>query len=127
MTSKKIFMESVALGLFLLLITEASTEFFHKGLFYSLESSLIEPLFFMNLSVVAASFILLFFRDSIFKLWLKKIITWFAPLAILAIAFGSTEVSYVWPTRTSLAIILGEILVVITLVFALIQRFYYKK
>lgn len=81
--------------------------------------------FYFLMAATLSIFILLFFSDQIFKLWLKKFMVWFAPLAVLLIAIGSTEVNYGWPTRTSFAIFTGEVMVVVTLLFALVQRFYY--
>jgi hypothetical protein len=51
---------------------------------------------------------------------------WVLPLSILVIALGATEIKYGWPTRTSMALITGEIMAAVTLVLALVQRFYYK-
>ncbi|MCA9362233.1 hypothetical protein KC906_02570 [Candidatus Kaiserbacteria bacterium] len=51
---------------------------------------------------------------------------WFAPLAVIVIASGTDGSGYVWLPRTDLSVIVGSVLVVITLIFALVQRFYYK-
>ncbi len=89
--------------------------------------SLIDPLEYSSVALVLTTAILLFFSEKIFNLWLKKFMVWFVPLAIFLTATGSVEVSYGWPTRTSFAILTGEIMVAVTLLFALVQRFYYKK
>jgi len=126
MSCKKILVGSLALSALLLFITDSSTHFLHGGIFYNLEVPLLEPLFFISLAIVISTAILLFFSERIFKLWLRKFMIWFVPAAVLLIATGSVTVSYGWPTRTSFAILSGEIMVVVTLLLALIQRFYYK-
>jgi hypothetical protein len=69
---------------------------------------------------------LLFFSEKIFKLWLRKIVSWFLPVSIFLIWVGGDGNSYT-PDKTTYAIVSGLLLVVVTLVFALVQRFYYKR
>jgi hypothetical protein len=117
-------------SLFLLAVMYFLSKFDQGTAVYEFRSSyggsLIDPLEFLSISLVATTFILLFFSDKIFNLWLKKFMIWFAPLAAFIILIGASEVNYGWPTRTSFAILVGEVLVGSTLLFALIQRFYYK-
>ena len=82
--------------------------------------------FYASLFLVGANFVLLFFIDQITRLWWKKFMVWFAPLAVILIASGTDGSGYVWLPRTDLSVIVGSVLVVITLIFALVQRFYYK-
>lgn len=110
----------------LLFLTEPATYKIHKGTFYGLEASVLEPLFFLIISVVVSTLILLFFSEKIFSLWKRKFMFWFLPLSILIIISGATEISYSWPTRTSLAITTGSIMVLGTLIFSLVQRFYHR-
>lgn len=82
--------------------------------------------FYFLTSLTCSSVILLFFNDKIFGLWLKKFMIWFVPVSVVLIATGSVEVNYGWPTRASMAINLGVIMFATTLIFALVQHFYYK-
>ena len=91
------------------------------------EDSIVDPFSYIALFSVLVSFILLFFSNKIFKLWLRKIVSWFLPLSIFLIWVGGDGNSYTTPDKTTYAIVLGFVLVVITLVFALVQRFYYKR
>ena len=127
MSNKKLLWSSLLSGLFLLLITEPSFSFLHQGYFNSLESNLLAPLFFTLVFYFISSITLLFFSEKIFKLWLRKIVSWFLPVSIFLIWVGRDGNSYATPDKTTYAIVLGFILVVATLVFALVQRFYYKR
>ncbi|MCA9360686.1 hypothetical protein H6785_01060 [Candidatus Nomurabacteria bacterium] len=89
-------------------------------------AAFMDSLEFLSLSIITTSIILLFFNNQIFKLWLNKFMIWFVPISLVLIAMGSVEVNYGWPTRTSMAIGMGVVMVVTTLVFALVQRFYFK-
>ena len=126
MTLKKIFFCSLFTSILLIFLTDPATYYIHKGILNSLESSILEPLFFFVSSLTLSSIILLFFNNQIFKLWLNKFMIWFVPISLVLIAMGSVEVNYGWPTRTSMAIGMGVVMVVTTLVFALVQRFYFK-
>lgn len=79
----------------------------------------------ISLFSVAATFILVFFSEKIFTRWFKYFAIWFLPLAIIFSATGSGS-ELLQPSSDELAILCGEILVVVTLLFALAQRFYYK-
>jgi hypothetical protein len=127
MNNKKLLFSSLLSGLFLLLITEPSFSFLHQGYFNRFESGFLEPLFFTLGSYLLSSIILLFFSNKIFKLWLRKIVSWFLPLSIFLIWAGGGGNSYTTPDKTTYAIVLGIILSVVTLIFALVQRFYYKR
>jgi|GEM_PF-1241027 len=128
MTNKKLLLFSFISGLFLLLITEPSFDFIHRGYFNSFESVLLAPLFFTLIFYFVSSGILLFFSDQIFKLWLRKIISWFLPLSIFLIwVLGSDGGSYVNPSSTDFAVFSGIVLVITTIIFALVQKFRYKR
>lgn len=127
MSNQRLLLTSFLSVLFLLLITEPAFIFLHQGYFYDLESSLLEPLFYTLIFYFISTFILLFFSNKIFSLWLRKIISWFLPLSIFLIWVGDEGNSYANPDRTTYAIVLGCILTVVTLGFALLQKFYYKK
>ena len=88
--------------------------------------ALTDPLEYISLSLLITTLILLFFSDKVFNLWLRKFMIWFGPIALILIAMGSAEINFGWPTRTSMAINMGGIMVVVTLLFALVQRFYFK-
>ena len=92
------------------------------------EDSFVDPFSYIILSSFLTSLTLLFFTNAIFKLWLQKIVVWFLPFSVIVLAVSSPSRSgAVSFSRTDYAIALGVLLVVITLVFALIQKFYYKR
>jgi hypothetical protein len=93
----------------------------------SYEDSFVDPFSYITLFSVVISFILLFFSHQVFKLWLRRIIIWFLPISVFLIWFGSGGNDVVAPSETEVAILLGYTLTTITLIFALIQKFYYKK
>ena len=127
MNNRKLLAGSLFLGLFLFLITEPSFNSFHQGYFTSVETSLLEPLFSTSVSYFISGIILLFFSSKIFKLWLRKIVSWFLPLSLFVIWIGDGGNDIVSPDRTDYAILFGFILVVLTLIFALIQKFKYQR
>ena len=126
MKTKQLLTGSVIAIAGLLLLTEPATYFIHQGLLNTYEASLLEPIFFFLIGFSVSLTILLFFTEKIFKLWVNKFAIWFIPLSVLVIASGSVGVSYGWPTRTSFALNLGVLIVIATLIFALVQRFYFK-
>ena len=93
----------------------------------SYEDTVVDSFSYISLFSVLVSFILLFFSEKIFKLWLRKIVSWFLPVSIFLIWVGGDGNSYATPDKTTYAIVLGFLLVAVTLVFALVQKFYYKR
>jgi hypothetical protein len=128
MTSKKLFLFSLSGSIFLLLITEPFFSFLHRSLFVEFESWLTAPLFYMLISYSVSSLILFFFSNNIFKLWLRRVVRWFLPVSLFAIfILGGDGNSYVAPSKTDYAVLSGVLLSVITIVFALVQKFRYKR
>ncbi len=82
---------------------------------------------YIVIAITVSLFTLLFFSDEIFNKWLKRFVYWYAPLATIMTLSGSTGSSYAWISRADFAIFFGEILVAVTLIFALVQKFVYKK
>lgn len=89
--------------------------------------SLIEPVSYLALGILVTGIILLCFSQEVFNKWLQNIAVWYFPLTFLVVLSGSTGSSYAWISRGDLAALMGTVLVVITLVFAVTQRFYYKQ
>lgn len=116
---------SVSLGIFLL--TEINFLFYFLEFESLYTFSVIEPLSYISLSIFVTILILLFFNENIYKLWLKYILSWFGPIALLIIMSGSTGSSFAYPDRSTFAILFGMILVVITLLFTLVQKFYFRR
>lgn len=75
---------------------------------------------------VISNFILLFFSDKIYTLWLKRIAGWFLGIYIVVIWIGESGNDYASFGLTETSWLLGFFLVSITAIFALTQRFYYK-
>lgn len=127
MTKKRIFFASLILSGAIILATEPLFSKVNQGVFFEWESVLLAPIFFVSLSYLFSIFILFFFPDTIFRLWLRRIVSWFLPLSLLLIASGTTGNNLAWIPRTDLAIFSGTALVILTLMFALVQRFYYQR
>ena len=90
------------------------------------DSLIIDPLSFASLYALVISIVFLFFSENIFQKWLRKVVSWFLPLSVILILTGTDGNSYTWLSRTDITIFMGVVLVAITLVFALVQRFRYK-
>lgn len=87
-----------------------------------------EAIFLFLAGLAVSNLLLLFFNDQIFKLWLRKIVSWFLPISIIILFAAKASTSEVVSfDRTDYAIVLGCLLVLITLVFSLVQKFYYKR
>ena len=72
------------------------------------------PLFFGIPYLALVSFFLLFLRKEIFSAWGKYAI-WYLPLAIIILAIAPPLTSGFGPDRTQLAIILGQLYVIISI------------
>lgn len=128
MTKKKNLLISFLLVSAILVATEPTFSSLNKGVFLGWESSFLEPLFFVSISYFFSTVILLPFSNTIFHRWLKYIVSWFLPLSLIILTAASpTRGSVVSFDRTEYAIALGFVLTAMTLIFALVQRFYYYR
>ena len=84
---------------------------------------IIYALFYLTITFLT----LLFFSNDIFSKWFKKFFMWYAPLAIIIILTGDNGASYTWLSKADLVNNFGVVLVVTTLIFALVQKFVYKR
>jgi hypothetical protein len=89
-------------------------------------STIVTPLEFYALAVTAASGVLLFFNKKIFLLWLHKFFLWFVLVSILAIYSIGGGGGMLSPSHSDVALLLGQVMVGATLIFALTARFYFK-
>jgi hypothetical protein len=126
MNNKSVLISSTVLIITLLILTEPFFEIINQGFFAKFESNILEPLFFFSISYSAVSLFLLFFPEKIFQLWLHRIASWFLPISVILIWTGSDGNEYASLDRTSVSIVLGVTLLIISVVFVFIQRFYYK-
>jgi hypothetical protein len=125
---KKLFFLTT-LGFFLLLcaINLFALDSSYEEIFLDINQSIFEPIFVWSISLFVISICMLFFSKEVFNSWFKKIFSWYLPLGLIITFLADTSVSYTFPNKVGFAMLLGEILVAVTLVFALVQRFVYKK
>jgi|AntRauTorckE6833_2_1112554.scaffolds.fasta_scaffold03055_4 hypothetical protein len=116
----------VTLGLvsILLAVTEPIFASLHNFAFREIEADFLEPLFFATIFVIPTSVFLLFFNQTIQLKWWHWA-RWMMLVSIPVILTGTTT-GYAWLRRTDLAVLCGSVLLGSTIVYALIQRFYYK-
>lgn len=90
------------------------------------DSAISGPLLYWCYGFIASSLILLSASNLVFQKWFKKIFVWFVPLGLF-ITF-STDVygGIPQPGRGDTAGLFSGLLVFITALLILIQRFYYK-
>ena len=98
----------------------------YEELFMNINQSIFEPLFVWSISLFVCSIILLFFSQAVFKKWFKTILVWFLPIGLLITFLSDPSLSYVLPNRVGFATLLGGALVLVTLIFALVQKIKYK-
>ncbi len=82
---------------------------------------------FTSLFFSIATLILLPFSNTVFKLWLRYMLSWYAPLATLMIFSTKPTGTGIFPDRVDVSILFGWILVIMTLIFTFIQKFWYKR
>lgn len=120
------FISSVVLLLSMSLINIFAIGSFYEKIFLHINSTIFEPLLMWSISLLISAFILLFFSQRISSALFKKVYMWFIPLGLLLTFLSDPHASYTFPDRVWFATFFGSILVAITLVFALIQKFLYK-
>ncbi len=116
----------VVLSLCIFILTEISWSGNFLEFKRTYNSIFIEPVSYIALSILLVFSILLFVNSEIYKKWLKYFY-WYLPIMGFFVISGSVGSSYTWPSRTDFAGFFGVILVVATLIFALVQKFVYKK
>lgn len=121
---KRIYVALISLSIFLLTELNWSGDFLQFKRMHN--TSFIEPLSYIAGSLFLTCTILMFVSNDALKKWVKYCY-WFLPIAGILIISGSTESSYIWPSRSDFSLFFGTILVITTLIFALIQKFIYKK
>lgn len=90
------------------------------------DSALFEPSLNIALGLITTSVLLMFFKQVFFDKWLKRIFVWFLPLSLVIIFTTDVYGGIPQPSRTDTAALLSMLLVAITLIFILIQKFYFK-
>ena len=91
-----------------------------------LEQNVLSLIIFMGSFFLGSVLLLLSKRASV-KSWYVQVLSWFVPLSIILIASGNTSSSYAWLPRASLALLCGQALVVITVLFVLVHHFWLQK
>ena len=98
----------------------------YENFFLRINGTIFEPSLYFTIGVTLSSMILFLSNEAVFQKWLRTIFSWFLPVCIILIISGTTGNSYAWLPRTDIAMLLGQGLVVGTLVFVLAHRFYFK-
>jgi hypothetical protein len=125
-TSKALFLLMLFVSMLLVVLTEPMFAWLHKGSLNMFEASMLEPIFYCVIGIGGSTIPFLFLSQNLFQKWFKKIFVWFVPLGLF-ITF-STDVygGIPQPGRGDTAGLFSMLLVVVTLIFILVQRFYYK-
>jgi hypothetical protein len=127
MISKKtLFLSLMSLNAIVLLLGLNIKNIIENQFFWFAYQSAFETILVGLLFLLLINFFLLFFPEKIFQLWLHRIASWFLPISVILIWAGSGGNDYASLDRTSVSIILGVTLLIISVVFVFIQRFYYK-
>lgn len=99
----------------------------YKSIFMEINSPLFEPLLYWSLAMVVVSIILLFFSQEVFKIWFTSFFRWFLPVGLVLTFLSDPQSSFTFPDRAGVAALFGQLLVLVTLIFVLVQKFYYKR
>lgn len=127
MLTKKLFLTVstvilLLLAAFNLLVIGSPLEEF----FFKINGSIFEPILNWSLSIVVSAVVLMFFSREVFTLWFRNLFRWFLPIGLLLTFISDPSSSFTFPDKAGVAMILGEILVVVTIILALVQKFYNK-
>lgn len=88
----------------------------------------IDPLFSGSLTISASLFLLIFFPPVVFTKWLKQIASWYLPVSLLLVGSISVHDSGIMSIgRGQMMFNLMVILFFVTLIFALMQTFIFRK
>jgi hypothetical protein len=99
---------------------------FYEQAFLNINQYFFEPILVWSLALFACSVVLLFFSKEVFNKWIKYVLAWFLPVGLLLTFLADPTMSYVLPNRFGFAVMFGSLLVAVTFVFALVQKFRYK-
>lgn len=125
-TNSQMLVILIIFDLLLILITEPALKWLHKGLFNPMEDYLLEPIFYLSLGMITSCIILLFVKKVFFQKWLKNILSWFLPISLVIIFSTDVYGGIPQPGRTDTAWYFSFLLVLITVIFILFQRLYFK-
>jgi len=103
---------AVALGVY--------TEYFCVDVqcYYDFERSFGEPAFWYTASLLPSFVLLLFVKSSVFKNWLKYIVSWYIPVSIFAVNQVSVNSSSILSfDRSTVAVLWMSVLFIITVIF----------
>jgi hypothetical protein len=90
------------------------------------DSAISGPLLYWCYGFIASAFVLLFTSNIVFQKWLKQIFSWFVPLGLLVTFTTDVYGGIPQPGRGDVAAWFSMLLVLITVLFILVQRFYFK-
>ncbi|MES2749622.1 MAG: hypothetical protein V4606_04490 [Patescibacteria group bacterium] len=124
-TNKKFFLSSVLLVLCLFVYDYLVIESISDSIKKYYYEEYLRILLYFSISVAVSSGVLIFFNNVIFEKWLKKIISWYLPFAAIITSTGS-EGSFINPGKDDLALFFSWLLLGVTLLFILVQKFYFK-
>ncbi len=112
-----------ALSIFNLVIIETS----FRESFSKINSPYFEPILLLSLTIMVSVVIVSLFGTEIFNRWFNTFFKWGVPVCLILTFLMEPGISYGSISRTGMAMLLGEILIASTLVFALVQKFYFKR
>ena len=124
--NKVLLITSLVILFLLIVLTEPAFKWLHHGIFNSLEDSILEPIFYLTMGISTCSLIFVFLEIILFKRWLTKILSWFLPVSLLIIFTSNVYGGIPQPGRTDVAALFSTLLVFITVIFILVQKFYFK-
>jgi len=126
-TKSRSFFVLIGLTLLCFLVGANIKNIFQDPFLWGGYQSIFEATLLLLLSCLASNLFLLFFSEETFKLWLKRIVSWFLPVSMFLIWARGSGGSIIDPSQTGYAIFFGCVLFAVTVVFALVQKFYYKR
>ena len=90
------------------------------------KSAFFGPVLMWCFGFIASGIILFMSNQSVFNKWFKKIFMWYVPLGFILTFTTDVYGGIPQPNRGDVAAQLSGLLVFITLIYTLVQKFYFK-
>lgn len=128
MLGKKYFPLAISLIILIVLYGIHFSEFQYVQEFrIPYNSSLLKPLNALFLYLVPVTLVVAISNNVTYTKWLKYLMSWFLPAAIVLISLASPSPNVASLSRTDIAQLSGQILLALTVAFALFDTFYLQK
>lgn len=123
---KNYFIGSILFFGLLLLVHVFNLRDYYTNELADFDSAISGPLLYWCYGLMSSSLLLLLVNEIIFKKWFKQVFIWFVPLGLFITFTTDVYGGIPQPGRGDTAGLLSVLFVGLTLIYVLLQKFYYK-